>query len=217
MRKVFALFLVFCLFQSLMPVYAESLTTEKPFEFNFSKEGDSTALELAHPGDRFLAFSVEFAEKSASEAGITIEGANAIESGPVTWSNRFDREVFVHDGPTSIVDNMKPAPGAWKLTIKPVSGPVSGKIKVIDLGPVTKIAYTEKTGAIQICKPDNSGIVALSEVSHPDFPGSSEEFAGSVTADGDVMIPLPVGFYTLRTSGPLVSSLQAHMIPVHAG
>ncbi|HAE37282.1 MAG TPA: hypothetical protein DCG57_01435, partial [Candidatus Riflebacteria bacterium] len=216
MHKVIALFLIFCLFSVFVPVYAETLTAEKPVEFSFSKEDDSVAIELAHPGDRLLAFAVEFSEQLAS-AGIFMEGNNTVEAGPVVWNNSFSREVFAHDGPVSVIDNMKPAPGSWKLTIKPVDAPVSGKIKLIDLGAVTKIEYSEKTGAIRICKPENSDIIAQSDVSHPDFPGSSPEFTGSVTADGDVMIPLPVGFYTLHTTGPLISTLQAHMIPVHAG
>ncbi len=217
MQRVIAVFLVFCLFSAFLPLYAETLTAEKAFEFSFSKEEDAAAIELMHPGDRFLAFSVEFTEQSAATGGIAMSGANTVESGPVVWNNRFDRNVFAHDGPVSIIDNMKPAPGGWTLSIKPVAVPVSGKIRLIDLGPVSKIDYTWKTGAIKICKPENNDIIALNDVSHPDFPGSSPEFTGSITAAGDVMIPLPVGLYTLRSTGPLVSTIEAQMIPVHAG
>lgn len=217
MQRMIGIFLVLCLFSVFLPVCAETLTAEKAFEFSFSKEGDSAAIELMHPGDRFLAFSVEFAEQSTATGGLSMNGANTIESGPVVWNNSFDRDVFVHDGPVSIIDNMKPAPGGWHLTIKPVAVPVSGKIRLIDLGPVNKIGYTWKTGAIKICKPENNDIIALNDVSHPDFPGSGPEFTGSVTAAGDVMIPLPVGLYTLRSAGPLISTIEAQMIPVHAG
>ncbi|KAF1083148.1 MAG: hypothetical protein GQF41_0915 [Candidatus Rifleibacterium amylolyticum] len=217
MQRIIGVLLVLCLFSVFLPLYAETLTAEKPVEFNFSKEEDAAVFELMHPGDRFLAFSVEFAEQSAATGGLTMSGANTIESGPVVWNNRFDRDVFVHDGPASIIDNMKPAPGGWNLAIKPVAVPVSGKIRLIDLGPAGKIDYTWKTGAIKICKPENNDIIALNDVSHPDFPGSGPEFTGSVTAAGDVMIPLPVGLYTLRSAGPLVNTIQAHMIPVHAG
>ncbi|HNX76548.1 MAG TPA: VWA domain-containing protein [Candidatus Rifleibacterium sp.] len=216
MRKVFVLILFFCLFQAWMPACAASLTAEKPVEFSFNNENDSAVIELAHPGDRLLAMAVEFNLNSAS-GGIVIEGAVTVESGQVTWNNSFNREVYAHDGPLSIVDNIKPIPGAWKLTIKPVESPVSGKISLIDLGPATRIEYSDKTGAIQICKPENNDIIALSNISHPDFPGVSDEFTGSVTANGDLLIPLPVGFYTLRSSGPLVSTIEAQMIPVHAG
>ena len=216
MRKI-CCFILFFVLNALIQAGATIIAVEKPAEFNLSKTEETILFELTHPGDRMLALAVEFVGNAGPEAGIRIEGTNVVTSGPVTWNGIFDREVFAHDGPVSIVDNIKPMPGKLQLKLIALSAPVSGKVRVIDLGPVEKIEYSEKTGAIQIRKPDNSAIIALGDVSHPDFQSSSSEFYGSVTADGDLLIPVPVGFYTLTQSSPLVSSVQARMIPVQPG
>lgn len=217
MRKMLTFFLSVWFFLQVLPACAVTLTAEKPVEFKFSGGEETVTFELNHPGDRFLAIEVEFGEGSSADAGLKVEGQNTVKAGPVVWNNIFNRDVYAHDGPSSIIDNLKPAPGIWKIDLKAISSAVSGRCRLRDFGPVTKIDYTEKTGVIQIRRPDNHDIIAFGDVYHPDFPASSNEFAGSVNAEGDVVIPVPVGFYSLRQASPLVGLFQANLIPVHGG
>jgi len=195
---------------------AATLTVEQPFSFKLTENDSELELEFEHPGNRYLAISVNFAETSSPEGHLRVKGQNEVVVGQASWDKRFDREVFVHNGPVSLIDQMQPVKGRWKIELTGIIAPVSGSLAIVDLGPAPAIEFSNKTGVIQIKKPAEHDFYAVGAAVHPDFPFSTEEFKGSVTADGDVIIPVPVGLYSLRHTSSTVNTMQAHMIPVHA-
>lgn len=217
MRKFLFSALLLCFFFTQNVASGAVLSFEAPLDFRFNQENEVLEIEILHPGDRKIAIEVDFTGTATTTGAVRMAGAGTIKAGPVEWNNNFDRELFAHDGPISVVDNLLPAPGKWRITLTAKSTPVSGKLKLIDHGPVPAIEYSEKTGAIQIKKPGTQEMIAVGKADHPDFPSSDSEFRGSITADGDIIIPLPPGFYSLKHQAATVSSMQAHMIPVHAG
>ncbi|MDD3148121.1 MAG: VWA domain-containing protein, partial [Candidatus Riflebacteria bacterium] len=121
------------------------------------------------------------------------------------------------DGSVSIIDQMLPCKAKWQLSIFAMQAPASGKIKLVDFGVVPEIEYSDRAGAIKIVKPSNTLFTAWQNARHPDFPFNYEKFSGSVTAEGDVIIPAPAGFYRLEQPGKIMATMQAQMVPVHPG
>jgi len=216
MKKIFAA-IILSMFFCCVSIKADILTADKPLNFSFSSSEQSIEVEFDHPGSRFLAIAVNFSEESSPEGSFRIKGTSNISAGQVTWESIFERDVFVHNGPVSIIDQIKPLKGRWKFQLFNAEKQVSGNISIVDQGPAPTIEFSEKTGAIQIVNPSDTNITAYGSVSHPDFPFTANEFNGSVTAEGDLIIPLPAGFYSLSHPAQTVNTMQAHMIPVHPG
>lgn len=217
MRKILFSALLLCFFFTQTGASGAVLSFETPLDFSFSQENEVMEIEINHPGNKKIAIEVDFSTTATTTGAIRMVGASTIKAGPVEWNNNFDRELFAHDGQISVVDNLLPAPGKWQITLTAMNAPVSGKLRLIDHGSVPAIEYSEKTGAIQIKKPGTLEMIAVGKADHPDFPSSDSEFRGSISADGDIIIPLPPGFYSLKHPAATVNSMQAHMIPVHAG
>lgn len=212
-----AIIFVFLSFTALEAVSLE-VGKEVPFLFDDSK--NSMELELNHPGDRLLAIAVHFDDASSAEASLKFSSEKTINSGKAVFRFDFERDVFFHDGKISLVDNLKPAPGKWQIKIAGDNLPASGKLELIDLGPVPQIDYSDKSGIILIRKPGVSVISAYAGVEHPDFKNADETegvFHGSLNADGDVMIQVPVGLYRLsHPSDSTLHEVESHLIPVFA-
>ena len=209
-----AIFFILVFISSLS---AATLNQNQPQLFSLQKADETIEFDFLYPKNRLMAISVNFADKSSASASIMISGETRVSAAQAAWNGAFDRQVFAHDGPTTIVDNISPLPGAWKIKITGAECPVSGHLKLIDQGEIPDVVYSEKTGAIQIKKPGNQNIIAVGDVEHPDFAGADKEFSGTITAEGDVMIPLPAGFYRLQHPAETISTIQAHLIPVHPG
>lgn len=190
---------------------------EKELSFNFQEADEKLEFSLNHPGNRLLAIEVQFADSCAKDAALRITGQSNLVSGRANWEKQFDREVFFHDGPVSLIDQMLPCKVVWSLSVNVMQAPVAGKIRLVDLGEVPDIEYNDRAGAIKIIKPSNTLFTAFQSARHPDFPFESESFSGSVTAEGDVIIPVPAGLYRLEHPGIIMATMQAHMIPVYPG
>ncbi len=216
MRNI-VLSVIFFTFAFVSTLSSATLTKDQPIPFKMEKESESISFTFDHPGTRHLAIAVDFTGGQTASGAVKITGEAKIAAGQAEWQAGIDRQVFAHNGPNSVVDGLNPLPGKWQMQLTGIEIPISGQLRLIDLGEIPAIQYTEQTGAIQIKKPGNQNLLACAEVDHPYFSGSDNEFSGSVTADGDVMIPLPPGFYRLQHPADTVSSLQAHMIPVQPG
>ncbi|HOI89159.1 MAG TPA: VWA domain-containing protein [Candidatus Rifleibacterium sp.] len=216
MRKITVSVILFIL-AFVSGLAAAVLTPEQPMPFKIDKDNETISFTFDHPGNRQLAIAVDFISVQTASGAVKITGEATVKAGQAEWKAVVDRQAFAHDGATSVVDGLNPLPGKWQMQLTGTETPVSGQLRLIDLGEIPSIQYSEQTGAIQIRKPGNQNLIAVAEVDHPDFSGSDNEFSGSVTADGDVMIPLPPGFYRLQHPADTVSSLQAHMIPVQPG
>ncbi|HNS09786.1 MAG TPA: VWA domain-containing protein [Candidatus Ozemobacteraceae bacterium] len=216
MRKITVSVILF-IFAFASGLAAAAITPEQPMPFKIDKDNETISFTFDHPGNRQLAIAVDFTGGQTASGAVKITGEATVKAGLAEWKAVIDRQVFAHDGATSVVDGLKPLPGKWQLQLTGTEIPVSGQLRLIDLGEIPVIQYSEQTGAVQIKKPGNQNLIACAEVDHPDFSGSDNEFSGSVTAEGDVMIPLPPGFYRLQHPADTVSSLQAHMIPVQPG
>lgn len=214
------IFVVFCLillFFGSVSEAAETLTLNKELNFSFKESGEQLDLAFSHPGNRLLAIEVTFADSCAKDAALRITGHSDLVSGRANWEKSFEREVFFHDGPVSIIDQILPCKVDWQLSIFAVQAPVEGKLKLVDFGTVPEIEYSDRAGAIKIVKPSNTFFTAWQNARHPDFPFNSERFSGSVTAEGDVIIPVPAGLYRLEHPGKIMATMQAQMVPVHPG
>lgn len=216
MRKI-TVSVIFFIFAFVASLAAATLTSDQPMSFKIDKGNEIISFTFDHPGNRQFAIAVDFTGGQTASGSVKITGEATLTAGQTEWKAAIDRQLFAHDGATSVVDGLNPLPGKWQLQLTGTETPVSGQLRLIDLGEIPSIQYSEQTGAIQIKKPGNQNLVACAEVDHPDFFGSDNEFSGSVTADGDVMIPVPPGFYRLQHPADTVSSLQAHMIPVQPG
>lgn len=216
MRKI-TVSVIFFIFAFVASLAAATLTSDQPMSFKIDKDNEIISFTFDHPGNRQFAIAVDFTGGQTASGSVKITGEATLTAGQTEWKAAIDRQLFAHDGATSVVDGLNPLPGKWQLQLTGTETPVSGQLRLIDLGEIPSIQYSEQTGAIQIKKPGNQNLVACAEVDHPDFFGSDNEFSGSVTADGDVMIPVPPGFYRLQHPADTVSSLQAHMIPVQPG
>lgn len=196
---------------------ATNLNFKTPINFDLKTSSDELDIELEHPGNRYLAIAVHFADSSDPEGFIRIKSSKTIKVGKGTFCFDLERELFVHDGPTSLCDNMAPASGKWVLQISASNSPVNGSLELIDLGPVPAIEYSDNTGLIRIKKPGVTTINAHAQADHPDFANSDGVFRGSLTGNGDILIPAPVGLYKVRHESDLRNGIEAHLIPVHAG
>jgi len=216
MRKI-TVSVIFLIIAFVSAISAATLTQDQPLSFKIAKDNETISFTFDHPGNRQLAIAVDFTGGQTASGSIKITGEATLTAGQAEWKAVIDRQLFAHDGATSVVDGLNPLPGKWQLQLTGSEIPVSGQLRLIDLGKIPAIQHSEQTGAIQIKKPGNQNLIACADVDHPDFFGSDNEFSGSVTADGDVMIPVPPGFYRLQHPADTVSSLQAHMIPVQPG
>ncbi|MBU1105789.1 MAG: VWA domain-containing protein [Candidatus Riflebacteria bacterium] len=196
---------------------ATSLNDKTPVDFDFKTSSEKLEIELEHPGNRYLAIAVHFADNNVPEGSIRIKANKTIKVGKGTFCFDIDRELFVHDGVISLVDNMAPASGKWQLQVSATNLPVNGSLELVDLGPAPAIEYSDNTGLIKIKKPGVAAINAYARTEHPDFANSEGVFRGSLTSDGDILIPAPVGLYRLGHESGMVSSIEAQFIPVHAG
>ena len=198
------------------PLSAASLKAGEPVNFDFKAGSKNLEVELEHPGNRYLAIAVHFADNSAPEGSIKIRANKVIKAGKAAFYFDVDRELFVHDGPISLVDNLAPASGKWLLQVSAAS-PIAGRLELVDLGPAPTIEYTDNTGLIRIKKPGVTSINAYAKTEHPDFANSENTFKGAPNSDGDALIPVPVGIYKLGHEAGMVNNIEAQLIPVHAG